>query len=144
MAKSKGTTGTRMVGVDNTAFIPKVKAPTSMTPAAKKVWKELIEQIPNENIIPSDTPLMEAYCETMVAYRAAVQNVNREGVTLETAAGGITMNPEATWMDKCSSKLATLAAKLRLAPSARMELAGTKGKQAASKPTTALGKLIKR
>ena len=137
MAKSKGTTGTKVTGIDNTMFIPKLTAPISMTPAGKKVWKVLIETIPNENIIPSDLPIMEAYCETTVAFRKAVQKVSMDGIIIDEK-----MNPEAVWMDKCSSKLAVLAAKLRLSPSARQDKSLTKGKGQESVPTTPMGKLI--
>ena len=130
-----------LVGIDNTKFQHKVKAPMGMTPPAKKVWKELIDSIPNENILPSDFPIMEAYCETTALYRKAIQRVAMEGATITTEKGSV-MNPEAAWADKCSAKLAILAAKLRLTPSARKEANQVYGKPAETQSTTELGKLI--
>lgn len=141
MAKSKGTSGLKMVGTDTTVFIPKVPPPASMTKDGRKVWKDLIELIPNENIIPSDFPVMEAYCEAVVALRRATQKVNLEGAVIENESS-VSMNPNATWMDKCSSKVAALSAKLRLSPSARVDKSLTKGKPSESIQTSPMGKLI--
>jgi len=137
MAKSAGNTNKKMVGVDTTAFTPKVQPPKNMTKDGKMIWKSIVEMIPNENIMPSDFPLMESYCETMVQFRRATQQINIEGAIIDDK-----LSPAAVWMDKCSARLATLAAKLRLAPNARKELVSTHGKTQKSISTTPLGKLL--
>ena len=137
MANAHNSTNKHMVKVDNTAFVPKVKPPKGMTKEGKAEWRLLIEMIPNENIIPSDYPLMEDYCETIVQFRLALHQITAEGAVIDG-----TLNPATTWMDKCSSRIAMLATKLRLAPNARKELANTHGKAQESVATTPLGKLL--
>lgn len=147
MATGSSVRNKRMVGVDNTAFIPKVKPPTGMTKAGKKLWIQLVDSIPNENFMPSDMPIMETYCETLVSFRNARKMVDEQGevITVFDDDGNVlrsAVNPWSTVMGSAASKITALCTKLRMSPSSRMKTDVTHGKQQESVQTTALGKLI--
>ena len=142
MPKSKGTTGHRMVKVDKTQFIPKIAPPSHMTGEAKKIWVELVDATPNDNLLPSDFPLLESYCCMVAGMRRAEKHLQEEGDVITFEGGRPFKNP---WVDiklSLDSKISTTSSKLRLNPAARMDKTIVKGQQAESQPTTDLGKLI--
>ena len=145
MPISSGSRGRKMVGVDTTLFAEKITPPKSMTNDGKELWNELVKTIPNDNLCPSDMPILEVYCETMVTFRRAKQHVEVEGeVIISESTANPIMNPWTTVMINASSKITSLSTKLRLSPSSRMKAEVTHGQKSKSEPTTKLGKLIAR
>jgi len=145
MAIGNSSRGQKMVGVDTTSFTPKIAPPKTMTKDGKKLWIQLVESIPNENLCPSDMPILEVYCETMITFRKAKQHVESEGeVIIAKSTGNQVMNPWTTVMINAGGKITSLSVKLRLSPSSRMKTDLTKGQQSPTTPTTKLGKLIAR
>ena len=147
MPISSGTRNKKMVGVDTTAFTPKITPPESMTADGKKLWKQLVESIPNENLCLSDMPILEIYCETMVTFRKSKQHVDLQGeVIISESTGNNMVNPWFTVMINAAGRITSLSTKLRLSPSSRMKADNTKGQLAKSVPVggepSPLSKLI--
>ena len=142
MARSKGSTGHKMVKVDKTKFIPKISPPENLTDEAKEIWFQLVEAVPNDNLIPSDAPVLEIYCNALITFRRAVDRINAEGEVIYPEGGKQFKNPWVDVMNSANSKIANTASKLRLNPASRMDKTIVKGQQAKSTPTTELGKLI--
>ena len=132
-----------MVGVDTTSFIKKLEPPSNLTKAGKGIWVRLIDSIPNENLIPSDFPLMEVYCEVLATFQNAKKMTEEQGEVIVMESNGRPIkNPWTDIMLNAAGKLTSLSIKLGLAPSSRMKADERKGKIGETEQTTSLGKLI--
>ncbi len=92
---------------------------SGMTPAAKKVWRRIVDELPADYFRPADLPLLRAYCESYSTHLQASKNLKKDGHVIEGNQGP-KRNP---WFDvqkEAASTMATLATKLRLCPNARI------------------------
>jgi len=55
--------------------------PASLTPAAKRVWKRVLPQIPASILARADRQVLVRYCSLYVQWRAAQDHIDRHGLT---------------------------------------------------------------
>ena len=144
MPKSSSTRGQKMVGIDTSLVRPKVKPPATLSLEAKKVWRKLVNSVPNDQFNDADFVILATYCETYATMVNANIMTTIEGAVLEDKNGRSYKNPWFSVAQEAASKIASLAIKLRLCPSARKKNEVTKEKVPQGKATTKLGNLIKR
>lgn len=143
MPISSSTRGQKMVGIDSTITRPKVKPPKTLSVAAKKVWIKLVDSVPNDQFNDADFVILATYCETYAIMMQANWFVNFEGAVIHER-GKSCKNPWFSVAQESASKIASLAIKLRLCPSARKKNEVTKEKVPTGTASTKLGSMIKR
>ena len=144
MAAGSSTRNTKVVGIDTTTVRPKVKPPKNISPEAKKVWRKLVDSTPNDQFNDADFVILATYCETYATMINANIMLRIQGEVLQDRWGKGYKNPWFSISQEAASKIASLAIKLRLCPSARKKNEATKEKAPVGKATTKLGSLIKR
>ena len=92
------------------------KAPAGLPRAAQALWRAVMQSTPEDQWRPGDLPLLAMYCRVSVLADEAIGKLEHDG-QLDTSG-----RPSA-WVRIASDHaktLATLASKLRLAPSSRV------------------------
>jgi len=143
MAAGSSTRNTKVVGVDSTLIRSKVEPPDELTDEAKEVWRRLVDAVPNNQFNNADFVILGTYCETYATMIKANEHVKAQGEVVINVSGNLVKNPWFSVSQEAASKIASLAIKLRLCPSARQKAEQTKEKPSGNSSTT-LGGLIKR
>lgn len=95
---------------------PPLIAPTDLSPGARAVWKATVASVPAEHFRLGDTPLLKTFCEvSAMADQAAAELVSSGAVV----NGKI--SPWITIQERSVRAQSTLALRLRLCPSARID-----------------------
>lgn len=134
----------KAVGVDTTLLRPKVLPPEDMSKASKGAWEKLVNSVPNDHFNDADFVVLRAYCEAYSDMVDASTWMEVEGKVLFDGNSKSYINPWFTIYQQSSNKIASLAIKLRLCPSARQRIDATKEKANQSIATSKLGAMIKR
>lgn len=105
------------------------KPPEHLSDEAKALWESTLAAAPAEHFRRGDEPLLEAYCEAVADLRN-IRSQWRDAGRPTTAThpnGAEGRHPLLTAVQSQSAAVASLAAKLRLCPSARIspQKAGT-------------------
>ena len=93
-------------------------APSTLTRAQKVEWNRIVRSLPPDYFRPSDYVLLEAYCCASVLHRDACVALDVEGF-LQGEVGRRYPHPAVSVVKQTSASLGSMAAKLRLCPSAR-------------------------
>ena len=128
MAAGSSTRGKKLVGVDTTLTRPKVSPPKELSSAAKKYWNRIVSSVPNEQFTNSDFAILAAYCHNYALLIKAQDMLEVEGEVLKDSNDKAYKNPWFVILQEVSGKIATIATKIRLCPSARQRSEGTKEK----------------
>ena len=105
-----------------------------MNSRARRVWKELVGELPADYFRPSDYPLVRAYCEAEALHFKASQKIEEQGGVIEKTAvlkdrntgetelvvTGVKANPWVAIQTQTAHTMSQLATKLRLATNARL------------------------
>lgn len=132
MAASSSTRGKKLVGVDTSMHRPKVKPPAELNTNAKKYWKRIVDSVPNDQFTDSDFAILASYCSNYSLLIKAQGMLDIEGEVLIDEKGKSYKNPWFVILQEVSGKIATIATKIRLCPSARQRSEATKEKPPAS------------
>lgn len=102
---------------------PPVPPHVKVDPVATEEWANLCEWLDDMKILAqADRTLMAHYCTTYSEYLKHYKHVAKHGVSVPTAAGGVTTSPEAHQYNKLADRLIKLCAELGLTPSARSRI----------------------
>lgn len=94
----------------------KLSAPKDLSPAALRIWESIVSSTAPEHFRASDVPLLKTYCEASAL-------ADRASATL-AEEGPITDGKVSPWLKVSESSArsqATLAVRLRLCPSSRLD-----------------------
>ena len=72
----------------------------------------------------TDVQNLEVYCNAYDQFRMAQEDVQRNGVTVPGATGGVVKNPAATVLKEAAAMMATYGGMLGLDPSSRQRIMG--------------------
>lgn len=125
-----------------------------MTPAAKRVWRDVCQSMPPGWFINCDREILEQYCEAVAMFRDAMKMIKRDGYVAERQIrdkhGNIIAtqpvpHPALKLKEQGASTVRILSARLGLGPSTRNSrdkgrLAWDEGKKASAK---ALPRLVR-
>ncbi len=89
----------------------KIKPLSHLTASQKKIWRSLVNVMPEKHFIQSDFPIMEAYVIGIDVMRDAALKIKESDPD--------EISPWLKVFESQQSRLASLAVKLRLAPNAR-------------------------
>ena len=90
--------------------------PASLDPDAAALWVEILDSLRADYVLISERPILEAYCQAVVAARRAREMVSCEGPVIDGR-----LNPWMLALDQETKRSATLALRLRLAPQSRFD-----------------------
>ena len=110
------------------------KPPVGMNSRARRIWKELVAELPVDYFRPSDYPLVRMYCEAEAMHFEALQDIGKRGQVIDKTAvvkdrdtGEITVvvvgektNPSVAIATQSAHTAMQLATKLRLATNSRV------------------------
>lgn len=109
-----------------------LKPPRWLDKAAKKEWRRVVKLIGGLGILTdADVDTLAAYCDAVVRYAEAAQQVREQGMVITDDKGKPMQNPALLAMEKYWRIMSKAAASLGLDPSSRAALAKAK---AAEKP----------
>lgn len=100
----------------------KPSPPKTLTPAAKKFWKEIALTLPEGHLRPADMPLFRQYLESLADLESG-RNAWREigsPWTITHPNGTQGGHPMLAAIQRQAATVTALAGKLRLCPSARI------------------------
>lgn len=98
----------------------RLSPPTNLTKIEVELFRNIIRAIDPKHFVPSDAPLLGRYCKNLALANTASGHIEREGA-VNTETGKI--SPWVSVAEKADRAVATLSAKLRLAPSSRFDQA---------------------
>ena len=129
-------------------FANEIKPPrcaTWLPKNAKKIWRQIVNANPPDWFRDSDLPLLESYCLSYSQMRDAVATVETEGSYVNNAAGSLIAHPGLKIIHDSTSRMTTMAVKLRICPNARhSDNAATSSKANRSmKPTEASSDVVR-
>lgn len=93
-----------------------LNAPVGLPRPAGALWRRIMATTPEEQWRPADVPLLALFCRVSVLAAEAVAHLEQDG---QVDAGG-KVSPWVKVSGDHGKTLATLASKLRLAPSSRI------------------------
>lgn len=94
----------------------RIKPPATLPAPIKELWTAIVESLPATHFHKSDVSLLTLYCRAVHQATLAFKNIERCGAFDDEA-----QNPAVRVADTSVKQAATLAAKLRLCPSARLD-----------------------
>lgn len=109
-----GSRGKSTATIKALSTIPKerIKPPKHLTATQKRIWRSIVEELPETHFIKADSTLLETYVVGVALLRVAAQrieNPDAEDITFWTKI-----------LENQQTRLGNLAVKLRLTPSGRM------------------------
>lgn len=110
--------------------IQSVEAPEWLSPDAATMWGLVTTELIREGVLTvTDLHNVEAFCTSYSNWRKAQQEIDKHGITVEGAMGGLQKNPAVTVANESLRQIVTFGSLLGLDPSSRSRLMG-----AAKKP----------
>lgn len=101
----------------------KVRPPTWLGKEAKKIFRRLVKEMEQTELWTNvDVDTLAVYCDAVVRYAQASQDIEENGLTVE-GARGVVQNPAVLVASKYASIISRCAAKLGLDPASRASLA---------------------
>ncbi|SDO72381.1 phage terminase, small subunit, putative, P27 family [Halomonas shengliensis] len=123
----QGNPGKRAVNHDEPqgdALTEAPPPPAWLDDNGRAAWLHHVEWLVRTKILTrSDLHLFETYCDAYATWRAAVEDVARNGLTVETAMGGISKNPALTAKNEAFRQMTVAGSALGLTPADRARLA---------------------
>jgi P27 family predicted phage terminase small subunit len=97
---------------------------------ARDMWERVVPLLCKQKVLQmTDLHNVEVFCNAYANFRAASEDVARNGLVVAGAQGGPVKNPAATVFNEASRQMATFGALLGLDPSSRSRLMGGGGKK---------------
>lgn len=110
------------------------KPPVGMNSRARRIWKNLVADLPANHFRSADYPLLRAYCEAEALHFKASEQIATEGGVIKKQAvvkdsdtgetlvitTGVKANPWVAIQTQTAHTMAQLATKLRLCANARV------------------------
>ncbi|MBV8971766.1 MAG: phage terminase small subunit P27 family [Sphingomonadaceae bacterium] len=101
------------------------EAPTWLAVEARAVWDRTVAELDAMGMaFAADADALAVYCNAVVNHARAQQVLDRSGVLVKGADGGIVRNPANTVVNHNAAVIARFAREFGLTPSARVGLAG--------------------
>jgi P27 family predicted phage terminase small subunit len=98
-------------------------APAWLSDNARTEWDRVIALVAGAGAIAKpDADVLAAYCETLVIFRAATQELRRDGITYEADGGLVKRHPSTSIAAEARKDLIRYAAELGLTPISRQRL----------------------
>lgn len=105
-----------------------IKPPNWMDGLALKKWNELAPVLQKSGVLTEvDIHNLEAFCVSYQTWRLAVDEIDKEGITMPTVKGGIQKNPAVTVSNESLKNMAMYGSQLGLDPSSRTKISGRGG-----------------
>lgn len=126
-----GNPGKRALNKNEPDFglVTNILAPDWLAGHARDLWEHLAPLLCKQHIVQAtDIQNLEVYCAAYGQFRAAEDELARNGVVVTGAQGGPVKNPAATAKNEAVKQMATYGAMLGLDPSSRQRLLGPKKK----------------
>lgn len=128
-----GNPGKRKLNDREPSFteIKSVDAPEWLSSDAKTMWQLVTGELLREGVLAvTDLHNVEAFCTSYSNWRLAQQEIDKNGITVEGAMGGLQKNPAVTVANESLRQIVTFGALLGLDPSSRSRLMGAAKKPA--------------
>ncbi len=103
------------------------RAPTLMTPAAKKVWPKLVAAMPPGVFSAADSFILASYCEAVSQHQLATKMIAETPPTVEGSTGQTKISPWFAMQREAATQIAALGAKLGLDPISRQNISTSTG-----------------
>src|SRR5680860_1696265 len=95
---------------------PRLRPRDDMPAAVAAIFVETVETMPEDHFRPSDTALLESFCQAVALAREAYRQVEKQGPVDEKGR----MSAWVTVLEKQHRVISNAAMRLRLAPQARI------------------------
>lgn len=101
-------------------------APPHLTKIQREFFDDIVRSLPSDYFLPSDVPLLCAYCAACDLYQEALAHINEHGQVIEPGInddgipGRMYANPSVGLASRHASTMQSLAVRLRLNPSSRI------------------------
>lgn len=136
-----GNPGRRPLNTDEPRFTPLkgVEVPewikNSNLFLAEIMWNLSVEELCKQNLLCiTDLSVLERWCVAYEFWRRAVDEINRDGLTLKTEKGSVIKNPAVTAKKEQESEMTTTGSLLGFDPTSRQRLTGKAGQQKTNNP----------
>jgi P27 family predicted phage terminase small subunit len=105
--------------------------PSHLDDDAKGEWDRLVELLSRRGTLSkADGAALSLYCVAYSRWQKARADIEKRGLVIETALGGIKPNPAATIASKCEDQMARLLSEFGCTPTSRSRVkAGGEAKQ---------------
>lgn len=100
------------------------KIPKWLSAYAKDEWKRVVPLLADK-IADCDLGSVEAYCSAVGLVRTCQETINREGITCESASGGVSTHPAVRIQSQAMVQVKNLAIELGLTPKSRKHSTNT-------------------
>jgi P27 family predicted phage terminase small subunit len=118
----------------------KIRAPTGLSPQAKKHWRSISKELIAAGIIVNtDTNSFTVLCETYAQWIDTTAQLNVEGVVIQNEKGFPMLNPAFNASHKLALLLRTLFVEFGMTPSSRTNIVSTKADDKPESPWQAFG-----
>ncbi len=85
-----------------------------MTPAARQIWKRIVDAYPPEHFKPQQYDLLRAYAESAAIHKKAILEISKNDPVIIQGNGVMKENPWIGIMDKMAGRMQGLSVKLEL------------------------------
>ena len=124
-----GNPGKRSLNKNEPDFglVRNIDCPFWMGDAGRTLWETLAPLLCRERVLEAtDVQNLEVYCNAYDQFRMSQEDVQKNGVTVTGAMGGVIKNPAVTALKEATAMMATYGGMLGLDPSSRQRLIGKK------------------
>lgn len=105
--------------------VTNIDAPEWLSNHARVMWVRVVPLLCQQGVLQmTDLHNVEIFCQAYGNWRAANEDVARNGIVVAGAQGGPTKNPALTAISEATRQMATFGAMLGLDPSSRARLTG--------------------
>lgn len=99
------------------------RCPTHLTTQAKTVWRRLAPDLADRSLLTEwDRDAFAVFCESVVAYRAAIKLLDAGGLLVKGAKGNVVKNPAHQIVRDHATIIRAFAQEFGLTPSARSSI----------------------
>ena len=102
--------------------------PPHLTPRQREFFIQITQSVAADYFLPSDTPMLAAYCVAVDLYEEACEHINTHGQVLTRENGNLYANPSVGLAKQHATTMMGLASRLRLNPASRITAGSAGGK----------------
>lgn len=138
--KAAGNPGRRELNENEPDFglVTNIDAPEWISGPAREMWERVTAPLCKQKVLQvTDIHNVEAFCMAYGTWRAAADDVKKNGVVVSGATGGPIKNPALSALNEAAKQMVTFGSMLGLDPASRQRLVG-----ATKKTSNPFGKLI--
>lgn len=122
-----GNPGKRAINKDEPDFgvVTNIYAPEWLQGHGRDLWEHLAPMLCKQQVLQAtDIQNLEAYCAAYGRFRAGEEDIQKEGITVVGAQGGVVKNPAATIINEALRQMSSYGSLLGLDPTSRQRLRG--------------------